>query len=490
MASSNFLTMWWTVSSLILLVHLARALQPVVRDYSDPSSPVSQFRLAFNGPYGVTVSWSSPIQIQSPQVWYGEDPKNLIPSTVGTSSTFNTATSWDNHVSIDNLQPFTTYYYRVTGQPTDFDPQTEGFFFTTTRGAGDRSEFTIALLADLGIVTGNLFNKHIPATFDSLLDARTSYEFLWHSGDYGYADDWLWEELTGVYPIDLRGGVAAYNNIMNAYYDQLVNVTKNAVYMTGPGNHEADCIEPDLDSLTSRYDITICPDGQRNFSNYLNHFNMPTTSQTPNFLQNMWYSWNYGMVHFVQLNTETDLGAGRIAPDEPGGSGNLNAGPFGYPNQQLDWLEADLAAVDRTQTPWVVLSGHRPWYTADSNSLCSPCQEAFENLAVEYNVDLVWFGHVHYYERDDPVAYGVVDPNGLYNPKAPWYITNGAAGNFEGHSFAKLWPIYTVTVNQKDYGWSKLTFHNSTHLTQQFISSETGEVLDEATLYKDHGLYW
>jgi hypothetical protein len=60
----------------------------------------------------------------------------------------------------------------------------------------------------------------------------------------------------------------------------------------------------------------------------------------------------------------------------------------------------------------------------------------------------------------------------------------------KGHSFAKMWPIYAVTVKRRDYGRSKLTFHNSTHLTQQFISSETGEVLDEATLYKDHGLNW
>jgi hypothetical protein len=106
---------------------------------------------------------------------------------------------------------------------------------------------------------------------------------------------------------------------------------------------------------------------------------------------------------------------------------------------------------------------------------------------IEYNVDFVLFGHVHYYERDLPVANNVLDPKGLNNPKAPWYITSGAGGNFEGHTSApSTYPNYTVVINNSDYGWSNLTFYNSTHLGPQFISSETNEILDEAILYKAH----
>lgn len=68
----------------------------------------------------------------------------------------------------------------------------------------------------------------------------------------------------------------------------------------------------------------------------------------------MWYSFNHGMAHFISLDSETDLGNGLGGPDE---GAPLNAGPFGsYQNAQVDWLAADLAAVDRTRTPWVVVS--------------------------------------------------------------------------------------------------------------------------------------
>lgn len=76
-------------------------------------------------------------------------------------------------------------------------------------------------------------------------------------------------------------------------------------------------------------------------------------------VSNMWYSFESGPVHFVSLLTETDLGEGLLGPIEKA-KGNVN-GPFGKPNQQVDWLKADLAAVDRQKTPWVVVGLHRPW---------------------------------------------------------------------------------------------------------------------------------
>src|SRR5260370_15300647 len=96
-------------SATFLLLSLCQALprsnsRPVVRDYSDTYDPVSQFRIAYNGGKGVTVSWSSANQIQNPVVWYGEDTKHLKQSSVGTSTTYPTAVTWDNHVIIDNLK--------------------------------------------------------------------------------------------------------------------------------------------------------------------------------------------------------------------------------------------------------------------------------------------------------------------------------------------------------------------------------------------------
>ena len=99
--------------------------------------------------------------------------------------------------------------------------------------------------------------------------------------------------------------------------------------------------------------------GQTNFTGYINHFRMPSAESGG--VGNFWYSWDHGMVHYIQLDTETDLGHGLIAPDEPGGSAAEDSGPFGsYKDEQLDWLQKDLAAVDRKKTPWVIVGSSCP----------------------------------------------------------------------------------------------------------------------------------
>lgn len=59
----------------------------------------------------------------------------------------------------------------------------------------------------------------------------------------------------------------------------------------------------------------------------------------------------------LQIDTETDLGNGLAGPDEPAGGNNENSGPFGTTNQQRNWLINDLASVNRTLTPWLIVSG-------------------------------------------------------------------------------------------------------------------------------------
>lgn len=156
------------------------------------------------------------------------------------------------------------------------------------------------------------------------------------------------------------------------------------------------------------------------------------------------------------------------APDLPGESGDENAGPFAPTGTQLEWLKNDLASVDRTKTPWIIVAGHRPWYV--DGSKCDACQAAFEPLFLEYGVDIALFGHKHFYERMEPIANGAVDPNGLNNPSAPWYLVNGAAGHYAGLSSVST-PLadYTVQAIDTVYGWSLFTVHNCTHITQQFI---------------------
>lgn len=312
------------------------------------------------------------------------------------------------------------------------------------------------------------------------------------AGDIAYADYWLKEEIQNFLPnTSIAAGAEVYESILNAFYDEMSTVSAYKPYMVGPGNHEANCDNGGYtdDVHHIHYNVSICMPGQTNFTGYRNHFRMP--SEESGGLENFWYSFDHGMAHFIQLDTETDLGHGLISPDQPGGPEKEDSGPFAtMMNQQTNWLKADLAAVDRTATPWVIVAGHRPWYinvANDSSDVCWACKDAFEPLFMDFSVDLVLSGHVHAYQRNAPMFNNKPDPKELDNPKYPWYITNGAAGHYDGldtlnipgHSYARK-AIDTV------YGWSRLTFHNSTHLTQDFIASGNGSVVDSATLYKKH----
>ena len=69
----------------------------------------------------------------------------------------------------------------------------------------------------------------------------------------------------------------------------------------------------------------------------------------------------------------------------------------------VQWLEADLADVDRCVTPWLFVGMHRPMYVPyphKSNRIVGRhLQDILEDLFLEREVDLVMTGHVHLYAR-------------------------------------------------------------------------------------------
>ena len=183
------------------------------------------------------------------------------------------------------------------------------------------------------------------------------------------------------------------------------------------------------------------------------------------------------------FNTETDF---HNAPDKDGAY-NLDVGPFGSKRQQLRFIEADLASVDRSVTPWLIVAGHRPWYsTGGAGNQCFACQKAFESVFTQYGVDLALFGHVHNSQRFDPLFNNTVDPAGLNDPTYPMYIVAGGPGNIEGLSAVGT----NLTGNRFAYAdsqsFARLSFLNKHELGVQFYKSDGNELLDSTVLYKKH----
>ncbi|KKK16471.1 hypothetical protein P175DRAFT_0343449 [Aspergillus ochraceoroseus IBT 24754] len=447
-----------------------------------------QLHFNYAGDRGMIVSWNTPEKLSFPTVRYGRGPELDHIAFSEVSVTYPTSTTYSNHVLIKHLEPDTHYEFAV-----HCADEKERHQFKTSLPAGNSRPFAFAFFGDLGtmgplgLTTYGQKAALKPGeinTMQSLREFKDQFEFVWQDGDLAYADDWLTEEINGFLPnMTIEDGTTLYEDILNTFYDEMAgNVTMDRPYMVGPGNHEANCDNGGKkDKATGvKYTESICVEGQTNFTGFRNHFRMP--SEQSGGLENFWYSWDYGMVHFIQFNTETDF---PDAPDLPGGSAAENAGPFAPNGTQLKWLKDDLAAVDRKKTPWVIVAGHRPWYV--DGSKCDSCQAAFEPLLLEYGVDIALFGHKHFYERFTPIANGEPDPNGLDNPSAPWYLVSGAAGHYAGLGTLDL-PLANYTDKAIDtvYGWSRFTVHNCTHITQDFIASANGTVLDSATLYKNH----
>lgn len=310
----------------------------------------------------MSVGWNTYTKLDKPCVQYGTAANSLTSQACSSdSTTYPTSRTYSNAVTLTGLKPATTYYYKIVSTNSTVD------HFLSPRTSGDKTAFNMDIVIDLGVYGKDGFTTKkrdtIPtvqpelnhSTIGRLASTVNDYEFIIHPGDFAYADDWY---LSG--NLD---GKNAYEAILENFYDQLAPVAGRKAYMASPGNHEADCTE---------VFPALCPQGQKNFTDFMIRFgdSNPTafasTSKNATAVANakkaqalakppFWYSFEYGMAHVVMIDTETDFAS---APDGPGTS--LNSGNFGAAGQQIEFLKADFASVDRTVTPWLIVAGHRP----------------------------------------------------------------------------------------------------------------------------------
>ena len=139
-----------------------------------------------------------------------------------------------------------------------------------------------------------------------------------------------------------------------------------------------------------------------------------------------WSAYATGPFVLVTLSTEHDVSAG---------------------SEQWQWLNAPLARVNRTASPWVLLGAHRPMYVdsvyaSDSAAqrgrgpstadipVMSALQEAVEPLTMRHKVSLALYGHNHAVQRLTPayrsaipagsrIVLGVADRGRAPHPAAP-----------------------------------------------------------------------
>jgi hypothetical protein len=107
-------------------------------------------------------------------------------------------------------------------------------------------------------------------------------------------------------------------------------------------------------------------------------FPSPSSDATP-----FWYSFSWGDVFIVAVSSEHDWTEG---------------------SQQWQWINATLSQVDRSVTPWVIVSMHRPIYStqeceAGDYVVALHMRAALDALLWQHRVDVALVAHTHAYER-------------------------------------------------------------------------------------------
>lgn len=92
-----------------------------------------------------------------------------------------------------------------------------------------------------------------------------------------------------------------------------------------------------------------------------------------------WYSYDWGRIHFVALDTEADY------------------------KTQAAWLDEDLA---KSNLPWKVVYLHRPPYSSGKHGSDTSLRTILEPVLYKHHVQLVLAGHDHDYERMKPSKSG------------------------------------------------------------------------------------
>jgi len=180
-----------------------------------------------------------------------------------------------------------------------------------------------------------------------------------------------------------------------------------------------------------------------------------------------WYSHDYATVHTIVLSSEHKLWPG---------------------SAQYEWLQRDLANVDRAKTPWVVVESHRPMYDSEWSYIWSGetseklvgrmMRKEFEDLLIKYKVDMFLSGHYHSYSR---MCDGL--SKGNCNSGGPQHITVGTGGarlSAGRIRFRHDW----VKSFKKEWGYGRMTVANSTALHWEFVGYDD----DGNSVVKDD--YW
>ncbi|GBC72739.1 Alkaline phosphatase [archaeon HR04] len=190
-------------------------------------------------------------------------------------------------------------------------------------------------------------------------------------GDFGCTSntDAVINAIANVDPELVLGlGDYSYTTSPSCWYDKIVSIESKMHNPTtiAMGNHET--------PNGSSYNLN-----QEGRNDLLNRFNITKT----------YYSFDYGNVHFLVLDTESSFGIG---------------------SAQYNFAKKDLYnASNNAIIDWIIVYFHKPMYTSPTTyQALKSFRDVYQPLFDQYNVDLVLQAHNHNYQRSKPLKYDSV----------------------------------------------------------------------------------
>ncbi|XP_015081533.2 purple acid phosphatase 6-like [Solanum pennellii] len=387
----------------------------------------------------VIVSWVTPLESQSNYVTFWEEGANTKhhhhkhkAHAKTTSYKYYNYTSGYIHHATIKRLKYNVTYIYQLGEHNS----TRTFSFTTPPKVGPDVPYTFGIIGDLG------------QTFDSNQTLEHSLsnpkgQAMLFVGDLSYADH---------YPF--------HDNVRWDTFGRFIE--KSAAYqpwITAAGNHELD-FAPEIGENTP-------------FKPYTHRYHVPykaSQSTSP-----LWYSIKRASTYIIVLSSYS---------------------AYGKYTPQYSWLEQEFAKVNRTETPWLIVLLHSPWYNSNNYHYMEgeSMRVMFESWFVQNKVDMVFAGHVHSYERSERVSnvmYNITNGQStpIEDPSAPIYITIGDGGNIEGiaNNFTEPQPSYSA-YREASFGHAVLEIKNRTHAYYTWHRNQDSErvAADSLWIYNRH----
>ncbi|HNR18929.1 MAG TPA: metallophosphoesterase [Bacteroidia bacterium] len=314
-------------------------------DFSLIGNNVPPAPVLVRGPYlqqptsnSMIVRWRTDINSPS-KVQYGTSTGSL------TFAVVDSTPKTEHIITVTGLSSNTKYFYSV-GDYTNVLQGDANNYFTTSPLQGTNINTRLWFIGDHG--TADQSPRNMRDAFLTYTGSRRA-DLMFMLGDNAYAN----------------GTDAEYQ--VSTFQNQLEGVIKNVPLLPCAGNHDLD-----VASATNQT------------GPYFDIFSMFTSAQGGGLASGTeaYYSFNYGQIHFVCLESTTASFRQMNSP-------------------MMQWLQSDLAA--NTQK-WTIVYWHHPPHSKGTHDSDADIEEIemrqnFAPIIEQYKVDLVLSGNSHSYER-------------------------------------------------------------------------------------------